>query len=831
MRSFLANSACNGRPPKNLRTKKYRSRSGLVQKMMSERDVARFLIAPQGYGKTMLALEYASMVSHFENTFWINCQSPCFLRDLDGDEIASTLSFLGGRGFLAVFEDVPFLGDGRAETFSRDIDTLLSCGWEVVVTTTPVADSLCDLQKDRICVMPKDLLVDSCDTESGRGLEANDCDKVASFAWGTERDVDNLLEGMKASGTPAELILAEFVMLVLIEGALDDVLSLVKGMKKDALRLLEECYPHLGVDLIEDKFRAHDIPVGTIDGACHALIGRVVEGGTSLDRDTFIVRLADALVQRAMWQRACDLMAALCSRKKRASWIERVQDDFMRAGFLACIQELFESSGLERASLAPGMALAAAQRLHFLQDDSKAALFASRAINRSDVSIRQKIEATLLVDECAEGERRRKARTLLEKEVCNLDAEKDAGLRCAVHARLLEDDLAATLDVLEACDDVLLVDSCVLNEVARVAKAAKKRNSRRSEEKDAGALRRRAMALVMRSIRLREKDKEPTLHDALLREIVGFDAVESGGLPHCRKAERIFSSLVAQREDRKVKQTISELPPNVVPLRGKSAPIPLMHVRLFGGMEVRVGGEVVDAHAFQKNKARTLLAILVLHRGKEVPRSELLDVLWPDASSESAVNSFYSLWSLLRRALSNGRGACPYLEKHQQSYMVDAHFVKSDVEEFESICRMLTFGEPEAEAWMDAFVRLENDFACGLLPSEVSNGYIARLRERFKTRLADVYITAADRLCDVDEPRAALWFAQAALERFEKREDAFCALMRAQMATGQRSLAMSTFFECKQFMKEDLGMDPSERIARLHRRLLDEANGGSLVSA
>ena len=109
--------------------------------------------------------------------------------------------------------------------------------------------------------------------------------------------------------------------------------------------------------------------------------------------------------------------------------------------------------------------------------------------------------------------------------------------------------------------------------------------------------------------------------------------------------------------------------------------------------------------------------------------------------------------------------------------------------------------------------------------------YIARLRERFRTRLADVYVTAADRLCDADEPRAALWFAQAALERFEKREDAFCALMRAQMSTGQRSLAMDTFFECKRFMKEDLGMDPSERIVRLHRRLLDEANGGSLVSA
>ncbi|MFR3273003.1 MAG: hypothetical protein ACLTQI_03755 [Slackia sp.] len=67
MKSFLANSACNGRPPKNLRARKYRSRPKLVQRMMSERDVARFLVAPQGYGKTMLALEYASVVSNFRH--------------------------------------------------------------------------------------------------------------------------------------------------------------------------------------------------------------------------------------------------------------------------------------------------------------------------------------------------------------------------------------------------------------------------------------------------------------------------------------------------------------------------------------------------------------------------------------------------------------------------------------------------------------------------------------------------------------------------------------------------------------------------------------------
>lgn len=832
MKSFLANSACNGRPPKNLRTKKYRSRPKLVQKMMVERDVARFLVAPQGYGKTMLAFEYANVVSNFANTFWINCQSPCFLRDLDDGVVASTLSLLGGRGSLAVFEDVPFLGDGRAEAFSHDIDTLLSDGWEVLVTVTPVADSLSDLQKDRVCIASKDLLVDADEIDSAGNSGFGECDRVASFVWGTDSDVDALLQGMKTAGAPAELVLVEFVMLVLGEGSIEDVSFVVKGVKKDTLRLLEECYPHLGIDLIEERFKAHSAPIGKITKACHALIGRIVEGATASSRDALVGRLADLLVRRGMWQRSCDLVAALCPRKKRALWIEGVQDDFVRAGYPACIQELFESSGLEGASLSSGMALAAAQRLHLLRDDAKASCFAARVLAGSDASAHQRIGAALLAEECAEGERRRKARSVLERGVCAGAAEEDSALYCAARARLLEEgNLEEAIGTLEGCGDESLQEPSVLLEVVRAAKLARELGSLSERKYGPDAPHRRANALVVRAIRLCEKEDEPTVYEALLREAVGFEAVGDAGLSRRRKAERILSSLATQREEAKAKRVLSELPPNVVSFRAASAQVPLMHVRLFGGMEVRVGGEVIDEKAFQKHKATTLLAILVLHRGKEVPRSELLDVLWPDTSSEKSVNSFYSLWSLLRRALMDERGACPYLAKHQKSYMVDAHYVKSDVEEFESICRMLTFEEPEAGVWMEAFVRLEEDFACGLLPSEASNAYIARLRERFRTRLADVYVTAADRLCDAGEPRAALWFAQAALERFEKREDTFCALMRAQMSTGQRSLAMDTFFECKRFMKEDLGMDPSERIVRLHRRLLDEANGGSLVSA
>ena len=75
--SFLANSACNGRPPEEFAYEaKYRSRPKLVQKMGSSAMWLAFVVAPQGYGKTMLAFKYANVVSNFANTFWVNLPKP-----------------------------------------------------------------------------------------------------------------------------------------------------------------------------------------------------------------------------------------------------------------------------------------------------------------------------------------------------------------------------------------------------------------------------------------------------------------------------------------------------------------------------------------------------------------------------------------------------------------------------------------------------------------------------------------------------------------------------------------------------------------------------------
>ena len=91
MTGFLKQSSCKGHRPNHLASRRHYPRPDLIARLLRERHVARFLVAPEGFGKTGLAMEYADVVFSFDHVFWINGKSPCFLRDLDRGIILSLI--------------------------------------------------------------------------------------------------------------------------------------------------------------------------------------------------------------------------------------------------------------------------------------------------------------------------------------------------------------------------------------------------------------------------------------------------------------------------------------------------------------------------------------------------------------------------------------------------------------------------------------------------------------------------------------------------------------------------------------------------------------------
>lgn len=181
----------------------------------------------------------------------------------------------------------------------------------------------------------------------------------------------------------------------------------------------------------------------------------------------------------------------------------------------------------------------------------------------------------------------------------------------------------------------------------------------------------------------------------------------------------------------------------------------------------------------------------------------------------------YGIWSKLRRALATPSGECPYLIRQQQGLRLDARLLSSDVMRIDEVCRELLFERPGYGGWAHLFSEISDRFSDDLMPSDSENAAIASMRVDYRNRLVDALVAASTRLVEAGDVQEGLWFARAAHQRDRTREDAYTALMRAQVAAGQRTAALETYFSCRRFLADELGIDPSLETMGLYREVIE----------
>lgn len=314
--------------------------------------------------------------------------------------------------------------------------------------------------------------------------------------------------------------------------------------------------------------------------------------------------------------------------------------------------------------------------------------------------------------------------------------------------------------------------------------------------------------------------------------------LEGLGLPRLSApvAAALFAAHVEKGAARSRREKSSGAPVVEAPERGRSLPVPSaprtamavapemsvepLRLKLFGTMEVALGRRDITYQFEGRPKTRLLLALLALHRGRELGRDQIVSMLWPAADKRTGAKSFYRVWGDLRSLLSQ-QGSCPYLIRSRYGCRLDPDLFESDLDEFEELIRCLLFGPADDMAWERAIATIQGSFGSVLLPTERKCEAIVVFRDRLDAEFVDGLVAASRRLLVRGELQGALWLAREAFQRDAGREDAAAALMRAQMATDQRSAAVQTFFACRDRLSRTLGLDPSPALAALYRQLLE----------
>ncbi|EFK11058.1 conserved hypothetical protein [delta proteobacterium NaphS2] len=116
--------------------------------------------------------------------------------------------------------------------------------------------------------------------------------------------------------------------------------------------------------------------------------------------------------------------------------------------------------------------------------------------------------------------------------------------------------------------------------------------------------------------------------------------------------------------------------------------VPKLWIQTLNGFEALRGGTAMTEADWQRNKAKTLLKVIVAHGGKKVPKDVVIEDLWPDSSVETGEKNFKVTLHRLRKSLEpdlHKSFGSAYIHLDDKRISLDAELCEIDAEAFASL--------------------------------------------------------------------------------------------------------------------------------------------------
>ena len=236
---------------------------------------------------------------------------------------------------------------------------------------------------------------------------------------------------------------------------------------------------------------------------------------------------------------------------------------------------------------------------------------------------------------------------------------------------------------------------------------------------------------------------------------------------------------------------------------------------VLGPVEAAVGGRAVPLGG---GRQRALLVALVLENGRVVSVERLVDELWGDLPPASARTQVHTLVHRVRRALGE---AGPFIETCPPGYRLRAGAALVDVTVFtERIARARDEAARGRPAEAAASFRAALDLWRGRALDGANAAFVAREAARLEEARLAAYEECLGLELDLGRHKAAAAELTALVEEHPLREELRALLMLALYRCGRRSEALETYRRGRELLVEETGLEPTERLRRLHAAVL-----------
>jgi DNA-binding SARP family transcriptional activator len=254
-----------------------------------------------------------------------------------------------------------------------------------------------------------------------------------------------------------------------------------------------------------------------------------------------------------------------------------------------------------------------------------------------------------------------------------------------------------------------------------------------------------------------------------------------------------------------------------------------VRVTLLGGFRVDLDDLSEPIANWQRRSAKTLIKVLATAPGHALHREQVVEILWPGAGLDSALNSFGKTLHAARRAFQPRllpRERSPYLHMADSMVGLNDEYVLVDADHFEQSA-FEALRRPEIAGLERALSAYGGD----LLPEDRYADWCAERRDL----LGDLRVRLLLELADLLERRGAhndcANRLRAALQQDPTREEIHRRLMRLYTRMGTPDQAVRQFHVCEEVVQRELNLAPQkETVAVYHDVLSHKAEHGAGVN-
>jgi DNA-binding SARP family transcriptional activator len=234
-----------------------------------------------------------------------------------------------------------------------------------------------------------------------------------------------------------------------------------------------------------------------------------------------------------------------------------------------------------------------------------------------------------------------------------------------------------------------------------------------------------------------------------------------------------------------------------------------LDIRLLGGFQVRVDGEVLEA--LRSGRARSLLAYLILHGDAAHERRRLAFEFWPDSSESQARTNLRNLLHTLRQAHPSIDAALHVTATTLQ--WTPTRPTNVDVEGFVHAAHAATTADPDDADEQIARCRAALELFGGELLAGNHDEWILARRDALRDQYRGVLRLLATALIDNGQARDATAVTRELVRADPLDESAHRLRIEAHHAAGDRAGAVRAYHECVATLDRELGVEPGHATA------------------